>query len=270
MVMPQKLQIRSAVIRRPAIRIIGAILTVIVLAACGGRRSAPPATAVPTAAPTLVAPSTPADTVAPTTAGPTLAATEAPAAIPATVAPTVAAAPASNARQTVLNALTAVAQAGPYRVTSTTTTDKGNTVKMTGEIILPDRFHMVTNGRETIIVGKKTWVKQGDQWQEFPMDVGSVLSGMMGSMTPDVEKSISDVQEIGPDTVNGTAAIVYQFTSAVDVGGQPIKSTVKVWIAKASGLPIQQEIEGDYGGIKSQTVQQITYDPSIKIEAPVP
>jgi hypothetical protein len=169
----------------------------------------------------------------------------------------------------VLDALHAMVQAGPYRIHSTTTTGDGNTIQMTGEVILPDRFHLVVNGREILIVGNKTYQKEGDKWTEFPVDIGSIVSGLIGGMTAEMENGISDVQYIGPDTVNGVPAQVYQYTSSFKAGDQEVKSTVKLWVGVANGLPVRQEVDGEFAGIKSKTVQEIEYDPSIKIEAPV-
>jgi hypothetical protein len=74
------------------------------------------------------------------------------------------------------------------------------------------------------------------------------------------------VQFVGWDNVNGTSAQVYTCTSSADLSGQTVTSQVKVWIA--NGLPVRLEINGEFAGIKSKTVQVITYDPSIKIEVP--
>ncbi len=48
-----------------------------------------------------------------------------------------------------------------------------------------------------------------------------------------------------------------------------VKSNVKLWVNLATGLPIQQEIEGEAMGVKSKTVQAIEYDASLTIEPPV-
>jgi hypothetical protein len=269
--------IREKLRRQPTACMIVLLLAASVLAACSGKNPTPAAEVAPTRATTA----TPIPAANPTTAPATgLAPTAVPNTVAApitnptttpttpatsTAAPTTAPLTAAgDPRQAVLNALHAMAQAGAYRVHSTTTTDEGNTIQISGEVILPDRFHLVMNGREILIIGNKT----GDQWTEFPVDVGSIVSGFMGGMTAEMEKSISDVESVGPDTVNGVPAQVYQYTSSFKAGDQEVKGTAKLWVGVANGLPIQQEVDGEFAGIKSKTVQEIEYDPSIKIEAP--
>lgn len=180
-------------------------------------------------------------------------------------APADTAAPA-DARQAVIAALHAVMTAGPYHIKSTTTGQKN--ITMSGDVILPDRFHLTTDGQEMLIIGEKTYMKQNGQWVDFPVDIGGAISGMVGTMTSQTEQSISDAVMLGSDTVNGTPTTLYQFHLGLDAGGNTISSTVKLWVDSLRGLPVQQQIDGDVGGIKSSTLQVITYDASITIPQP--
>jgi hypothetical protein len=65
--------------------------------------------------------------------------------------------------------------------------------------------------------------------------------------------------------LNGVSTHVFSYSTA-DLSGETVTSQVKMWVA--NGLPVRQEINGEFAGIKSKTVQEITYAPNIKIEAP--
>lgn len=172
-------------------------------------------------------------------------------------------------------AMRAQVNAGPYRNQTTIIADD-STVELSAEIIPPDRMHMTNNfggqSQEQILIGDKGWMKQGDAWVESPMTGTNIVAQASGEMVEEMIKTISDVTLIGPETVDGVDALVYSYTSDMnksDTMKMDSISTVKVWIATASGLMIKQEIDGEAMGIKSKTVQVITYDPNITIEPPV-
>jgi hypothetical protein len=140
---------------------------------------------------------------------------------------------------------------------------------ITGEVSLPDHFHIKTSlGTEMLIVGDKSYRKVNGSWSPYPIDVASIVNGMLGSAAGDPSKTVSNVQYLGQEDFNGASTQVYSYTSTVDLSGQTVISQVKMWVA--NGLPVHQEIDGEFAGIKSKIVQTITYDPSIKIEAPTP
>ena len=190
------------------------------------------------------------------------------------IAPTLAATRASvpatggvDARQAVLNAMHAVGTAGPYHIKSTTTVGS-TTLVTTGEVRLPDHFHLTTNGEELLIIGDKTYRKSNGRWVNFPIDIGKQVSGMMGTLTSEGEKGISDAQLLGSGTVNGITSVEYQFKQTVNVGSTTLTSTVKLWVDSLRGLPVQQQIDGVVNGQTTSTLQEITYDPSITFPTP--
>jgi hypothetical protein len=233
------------------------LLSMIALSACGGKAS-PAANNQPA---TTNQPAQPAASGGQASA--TAQANPTPITIPTATPP-----PApSDPQQALFDVLKSAMQAPPYHISSTTTTDSGTTTVITGEVILPDHFHIkVSTGSEMLVVGDKSYQMLNGSWTSFPIDIGSIVNGLMGGISADPSKTISDVQYVGQDNVNGASAQVYTYTSSVDLSGQTVTSQVKMWIA--NGLPVRQEINGEFAGIKSKTVQVITYDPSIKIEAP--
>ena len=258
--------------------LVSLFLLTLLLAACGGSPAAPTApVAVPTVAPAATtAPAAPAVTTVP-------AATKAPAvatSIPATAVPAAtsvpAAAPASSgsAKDAIIAAIQATLKAGPYRTKSTIVSDNG-TINMTGELIPPDKLHMTMKAtdfeNENIIIGDKGWIKQGGKWAVSPMSGKAALQAAFLALTAEqLGITISDAKALGTEAVNGEQARVYTYTSTTDLGesGQVI-SAVKLWVSAKRGLPVQQEIVGEAGGVKSTTVQMIEYDPAISIVPPM-
>lgn len=236
--------------------LIALFVLTLLLAACGGSPAAPTAA--------------PAATTAPA-AAPIPAATKAPA---APAAPTAAPAPSGSARDAVVAAMLAQLKAGPYRTVTTIVSDSG-AINMTGELIPPDKLHttMKTTGfeSETIAIGDEGWTKQGGAWAVSPVAGKLLLEAAFPALTAEqLAATISDANSAGTDTVNGEEARVYTYTSTTDLGGSgKVVSTVKLWVSAQSGRPIRQEIAGDAGGVKSNTVQTIEYDPSITIAAPM-
>ncbi len=169
-------------------------------------------------------------------------------------------------KQAVFNAINAVQKAGPYR-THATITSGDKTITSSGEFIPPDRIHINANGQEIIAIGSKGYTKVNGKWVASTMDASAFISSMQGGLTQEVEKGMSDFQYVGPDILNGVPTSVYQFKEVFGSGSSQITSQVKMWI-NAQGLPVRQVIQGEFNGVKSQTVQDITYDPTIKIEAP--
>jgi outer membrane lipoprotein-sorting protein len=153
-----------------------------------------------------------------------------------------------------------------------TTTSKGDVTRMESKVIWPDRYHMRmdTGGTqmEYVILPAGTWMNQGGSWMKLPMD----MSKMVASMTPEAMKKtyegMSNVRELGTETVDGTEARVYAYDSSITMMGFTSNSSVKLWIDADTGLPLKQEIDGEAMGTKSTTVQTYRFDESFEIRAP--
>lgn len=209
---------------------------------------------------------TPIPTAPPATEPPTGAAT--PTVEAATAEPTVVATGSGDARESLLHALQAVATAGPYHVDSSITSG-ALTTSVNGEVILPDRFHLISdsNGaeREYIIIGSTTYAKVGDQWSPIQLDLSGLIANFINALNPDY---ITDVNRVGTEDVNGAPADVYTFTYTNSSLNPPLVSSDKMWVDEATGLPVQQTVDGEYNGSVYHTEQTVKYDSSITIEAP--
>lgn len=184
-------------------------------------------------------------------------------------APATSAAISSDPQTTVTNVLGDFAKAPPYHVTMTVTTDT-STLNMNADVILPDRFHITSehqgNTTEMLIVGDKSYNKVNGQWVESPFDIADLTSSFTSAIGKDT--TISNVQFVKTDTVNGVSANEYTFDSHYDSQGLIVDASTTMWVGTSNGLPLKLEVDSTANDIKSHTEETIEYDPSITIEAP--
>lgn len=232
------------------------------LAACGGGST-----------PTASAPSSGgSDTSAAATDASSAAKTMAPAAtaVLATQASTEAPAASGgllNPADALLSAMKAQLSAGSYRANMAVADLSTNkTFTNTIEFQAPNRYHLFNGVSETIAVSPTTYMKVPNSgWQAIPIDMASVLQNVRDPQLVDqFSSAISNVQLVGPDLVNGTPTMVYQFTENLNESN----STNKIWVDLKTNLPVKLESDGEFQGEKTHTVVLYEYDPNIKIEAP--
>lgn len=174
----------------------------------------------------------------------------------------------ADAKSDILASHKAMMEVGKFRIEGTTESRSGN-VTTWAEIQWPDRYHIRNQGMEVIVLPGRTYMKQGAQWQPFPMD----MSAMIKAMSPQAMKqgldSMSNIRELGEQTIDGKVAKGYEYDSTVTMMGVTAKSHVRMWIDASTNLPLRQEIDGEAAGMKSKTVQTYTFDPAISIDAPI-
>ncbi len=232
------------------------------LAACGSPAATPSSSAPATIVATSAAPAPRSvNTPVPTQSAAT-----------ATVEPTTAPAqpaPAADPHTAVANAMQAMLKAPPYHTETTITSDSGTT-QISGDMILPDQMHVITqrSGKTTemIVAGGKAYLKLNDKWTVSPLNVSDLMSSIMEGFSQNT--TISNVQFVKPDTVDGEPTLVYQFDSQYAAQGIQVTAATTLWLSANTGLPVKLESDGEVSGVKSHTVQTIKYDPTITIQAP--
>lgn len=144
-----------------------------------------------------------------------------------------------------------------------------------GEFIAPDRLHTTTrmqmlgqsHNSEMIAIGKDAWVKRnGGTWQKSPMDPSMAFAQMNNKKLDEELAKVKDISLVGPDTVDGTPTLAYQYT----VNDQENEMTVdvKVWVAVGDGLIRKMEIT-DKADKTHQVATISDYNADIKIEPPM-
>ncbi|RLT44400.1 MAG: hypothetical protein DWI57_03280 [Chloroflexi bacterium] len=204
------------------------------------------------------------------------AATSAPVNTP-TTAPVQAVAPvvalADDPKEAILTAMGAMA-GRPFRSRSTIN-GEGFSMQITGEFSPPDAMRILTQlkdspDREMVVIGSQGWQRVGAEgWTVMAAEVIAAVNEQ-GGLAPNLamlEESITAAALVGPEEVDGVAAMLYTMTSLFDAG-KPTEmgSEAKLWIALDSGLPIKQEVTG--GG--SLTVQLIEYEGVNPVTPPLP
>lgn len=174
----------------------------------------------------------------------------------------------ADVKAQLLKAYEGMVEKSKFRIHSQVTSKK-KTYENHVEIEWPDRFHMRNDQSEFIVLPGATYMNQGGQWMKLPMD----MSKMIQSMTPEAMKqgfgNLTHARDLGEGDVEGNAAHIYEYDTSGDVMGIHSESHVKVWIGKADGLVLRQEVQGKAMGMESTTVSTYEYDASIHIKAPL-
>lgn len=288
--------------RSSTIRIVLVLSLALVLSACGGTptptaapkpvvaaaatpvpiaataTSAPPTATRPPATATPVPPTAtsapPSPTVAPPTATrlPVTATPVPPTATKPpqpTAAPTKPAAPSGDARDIYVKAQQAQFDAKAFQSVLVQTA-AGQTVTSTVAYVYPDRWYVVSANTEMIVIGVKGYMKQAGAWVEAPEYLAALITQLKDpTYIADAVKDVTDVKLVGTETLNGVLCNVYEYRQKTTVATIEVVSNGRVWIGAANNLPYKTEVAGEAADAKSSTVLTITYDPNVKIEAPL-
>jgi hypothetical protein len=189
----------------------------------------------------------------------------------------------TDPRGELIRAQNAMLAAKSYRARLVGSSSRGTNSTMLIEFVAPDRFHMTREDElssqgsiksETISLGQETYVKRGDDpWQKFPANVGGLMALFRDPKVIEELSRSAEVKFVGPDTLDGAPAMIYQSTFNAPEG-KSYKTTTKTWIRVADNLPIKTESEGEMD-VKGKPVSSKTtmtyydYGADIKIERPM-
>jgi hypothetical protein len=242
------------------------LVMIISLTACQGN-SAP--TAQPSVATKPAAVTSPAATPLPAATLPALTATVAQAS-PTPQLPTPAPLAADDVIKAVKAAWAAADKAGPRRLKQMTYKGDQAVSTIDAESVPSDQFHQIVtmNGQviaEQYIYGGAIYVKAPNTggWKKTPASatqVGAVIGGLALALVGDI--TYSDAKMLGAETVNGEPVTVYSY--ATQLKGFPDKTSYKLWVSTAAGLPIRQEKVTTH----LRLVEDITYDAKLTISLP--
>lgn len=142
-------------------------------------------------------------------------------------------------------------------------------------IVRPDRYHLVSEGLELIVIDDTTYLKGPDgEWTTVPgTEMISTVEGTLAAFAGEAAiqerldtLSDSNVAIEGTETINGVETRVYTINE-----GPEESSTfgrVKMWIGVEDGLLYRQEVETELGGLGSQTTMEFEYGDDVTIEPP--
>ncbi len=175
----------------------------------------------------------------------------------------------NDTRQSAITAMQKLADAGPFRFHFVTTGSDGSATDVSGEMIMPDRAHIVTNGQELIVVSPDVYQKTNGTWSKIDTNANTVLDSLILMYTQDVQNGIVKAQDLGTQTMNGVQARGVGFqTTITNMDGSTASANMKLWYDQSQKLPVHLEVDTDNNGAKTHTVQDLIYDPSITINPP--
>lgn len=153
-----------------------------------------------------------------------------------------------------------------YRMDVTVSQGETITSDMKYEVIPPDKMHVIidSNGdlTEQIMVGKDAYMKIGESWMKIPLDIQAIY-GLGIEM---FRNNVKDVKLVGPETVDGTPLMVFEYT--YDLNG--VVSTSKVWVGMLDGYIHRTEGDSTIDGKLYHTITKIyDFNEPITIEPPV-
>ena len=200
-----------------------------------------------------------------------------------TATPTLVPTPSTDEiREIIVNALLALyTQSNRMEVTTVPRNGQAQTNMI--EFVPPDRKHIVSVAEdvEYIVVENRVYAKTGGKWAETQIPAASFFEEEQATALT-IEATISEVQYVREDTLEGKAVVVYSYTSTTKANDIELHSQTELWVGAKDGLPYKMVIDGEIlslstdpntGENKFQTVQALTtslveFDPTIKIEAP--
>jgi len=176
----------------------------------------------------------------------------------------------AEAMTTVMNKML---DAKSFRANMTGTSGEGQPITVTMEFAAPDRYHMIGQGGEYIIVGHDSYLKApGRGWMKSPYDVSAMMQQFRDpKFAEELNKASGggDVKLVGSDVLDGTPALVYEYTTEREIMGTRTKSQQKTWVGASDGLPRKMEVNSVMNGKPSKMVIIYSdYGSDIKIEAP--
>ncbi len=233
-----------------------AIGTTLLLTACGSGNVSTgtpiPGTSAPAAAPS------PTVLIAVPTAAATLPAAPTPAPVDT---PTAAPATAADARQLIFDAIDKMDTRGPYKMRITSS--QPGTPPADVQVVPPDKLRITFSNAdgtpfETVLIGATSYNLLDGKWRIDTIEPGAESANPALADAPKLQ-DIQDIKPLGEKKVNGVMASGFTFTDAARPG-----ETNTIWIGPNGG-PVQLvTVKPDETG-----TFDVTYDDSIKIEAPV-
>ena len=183
---------------------------------------------------------------------------------------------AGDSRETIVSALRTGLDIDRMRMHITSEdVGSGQVTDVMLAFVRPDRYHLVSEGLEVIVVEDTTYLKgPDDKWTTVPgTEMLSTVEGSLAAFAGEaaIEERLdtlsrSDVIFEGRETINGVETQVYSFNEGLDASS--IFGRVKMWIGVEDGLLYRQEVESEISGIGSRATMEFEYGDAVTVEPP--
>lgn len=134
------------------------------------------------------------------------------------------------------------------------------------EFIKPDRYRIKNPVNELVIIGSDAYAKGKDGWEKLPDDVGAEIEQQRKNFNAAGMKNIKEVNKAGEEKFNGKDALIYTYSSEPEPNTP--KNSTKVWVDKATGLPLKIIVETQNADATQRVTTTYNYEKKVKIEAP--
>lgn len=141
--------------------------------------------------------------------------------------------------------------------------------------IRPDRYQMISEGGEFIIIEDTTYLKGPDgKWLTMPgTDMTGTIEASLdafagaGVIEERLNKLLEDdVKYEGKESINGVDTLVYSIDEGLP--GSVISSQTKMWIGEDDDLLYRQELVNKIGDTESRIIMDFEYGEAVTIEPP--
>ncbi len=145
-------------------------------------------------------------------------------------------------------------------------------ISRTVEFVPPDSRHSVLGTSESISIGTQRWEKQADgTWKAAgPVNTAQVENQINDAVAAGLANGTIKVTQLGNEDLNGTPAASYQIDGTLVIGQLSILLNGKVWLRASDGHILKSDSLGTMNGVATKSTITYEYDPTIKIEAPLP
>ena len=191
-----------------------------------------------------------------------------------------------EAKDAVIYALEAMTSQSNTMDVTTTLAD-GTTQHSVISFVPPDKKKIVdsNSGAEYIVIGQVVYAMDSTngQWMETSISA----SAFMGDNAQDQQNfsdTISEILLLPVANSNGKSFYVVRYVSTTTTNGVTMNNQTELWLDQADGLAYKMIMDGEIytastdpstgeskvSTTQAQTITNITYDPNLRIEAPIP
>lgn len=181
-----------------------------------------------------------------------------------------------DAKESILSALRSGQEVDAMRLyVVTEDITSGLVTEVTLAFVRPDRYQMISEGVEIVIIEDTTYMSTGDgEWltiegTEMSNTVDSTLEAFAGTEIIDERQqslSESNVNFDGRETINGVETLVFSYEEGFE--GSAFSGSVVMWIGEEDGLLYRQVVENSISGSETRVTMDFEYGESVSIEPP--
>lgn len=153
-----------------------------------------------------------------------------------------------------------------FSIAATNTSD-GDVSQMEARYDTFRRIHMKAEGMEFVTVPEGTWINMGGKWMKPPFNAGAMVEKAVLQSVDDMRDNVTNIVDQGMVDVGGRSLRAISFTQEATFMRMKSTADTKVFL-DASGRIVRTESDSRMRRSSTQSVQDITYDDSIRVNPP--